>query len=191
LIFRCTRSPRSNSRAGTMFHYRHGGKRKAPGRLSPGPAVPLLTRGLIWDRHAKHAHRIGHFWAWHLQCVHISSLLPHRYSQARAAACIGNTHSVPRRRAHAGDGARSLLILSGRSKQSDLRMPRLVAPIRGGDRRKSHQPSACAFSRMAVSDIAGVSASGSTLRCRIAGLPDFCAASKAGRKSAVFSTVAP
>jgi hypothetical protein len=29
------------------------------------------------------------------------------------------------------------------------------------------------------------------LRCRIAGLPDFCAASNAGKKSAVFSTVAP
>jgi ribulose-5-phosphate 4-epimerase/fuculose-1-phosphate aldolase len=54
----------------------------------------------------------------------------------------------------------------------------------------SHPP-ACAFSRVAVSDIVGVSASASTLRCRIAGLPDFCAASNAGQKSAVFSTVAP
>jgi putative tryptophan/tyrosine transport system substrate-binding protein len=52
-------------------------------------------------------------------------------------------------------------------------------------------PPACAFSRMAESDIAGVSASGSTFTCRIAGLPDLRAASKAGKKSAVFSTVAP
>ena len=51
--------------------------------------------------------------------------------------------------------------------------------------------SASALSRMAESDIAGVSASGSTLRWMIAGLPDFCAASKAPQKSAVFSTVAP
>jgi len=86
------------------------GQRKAPGRLSPGPAVPLLTRGLIRDRHAKHAHRIGHFWAWRLRGVHICSLLSHRYSQARVAACISNPHSVSRSRAHAGDGARSLLI---------------------------------------------------------------------------------
>src|SRR5262249_12893127 len=54
-----------------------------------------------------------------------------------------------------------------------------------------HAPSTCARSRVAVSDMVGVSASGSTLRCRIAGRPDFWAASKAGEKSAVFSTVAP
>src|SRR5262245_3085640 len=52
-------------------------------------------------------------------------------------------------------------------------------------------PPACAFSRVAVTDIVGRSASGSTLRCRIAGFPDCCAAAKAGKKSAVFSTVAP
>ena len=50
---------------------------------------------------------------------------------------------------------------------------------------------ASAFSRMADSDIAGVSASGSTLTCKIAGRPDLRAASKAGKKSAVLSTVAP
>ena len=50
---------------------------------------------------------------------------------------------------------------------------------------------ACAFSRMAESDIAGVSASGSTLTCRIAGRPELRAASKAGKKSAVRSTVVP
>jgi hypothetical protein len=50
---------------------------------------------------------------------------------------------------------------------------------------------ACAFSRMAESDIAGVSASGSTLTCRIAGRPELRAASKAVKKSAVRSTVAP
>ena len=131
-IFRCTRSPRSNSRAGTMFHCRHGGKRKAPGRLSPGPAVPLLTRGLIRDRHAKHAHRIGHFWAWRLQGVHICSLLSHRYSQARAAACISNPHSVSRRRAHAGDGTRSLLI-SIRQEQTERSQDR--SPNRANQRR--------------------------------------------------------
>ena len=56
-------------------------------------------------------------------------------------------------------------------------------PVSGASGRNElgSQPPACAFSRMAVSDIAGVSASGSTLRCRIAGLPDCCAASKAGR----------
>jgi hypothetical protein len=49
---------------------RHGGKRKAPGRLSPGPAVPLLTRGLIRDRHANAAHGMGHFWAWRFRGAH-------------------------------------------------------------------------------------------------------------------------
>ena len=112
--------------------FRHGSKRKAPGRLSPGPAVPLLTRGLIRDRHAKHAHRIGHFWAWRLQGVHICSLLSHRYSQARAAACISNPHSVSRRRAHAGDGTRSLLI-SIRQEQTERSQDR--SPNRANQRR--------------------------------------------------------
>ena len=61
----------------------------------------------------------------------------------------------------------------------------------GGTSTSTPYPPACAFSRIALSDIAGVSASGSILRWMIAGLPDFCAASKAGMKSAVFSTVAP
>src|SRR5262249_6669249 len=52
-------------------------------------------------------------------------------------------------------------------------------------------PLACAFSRVAVSEMVGVSASGSTLRWRIAGWPDFCAASSAGKKPAVFSTIPP
>lgn len=100
-IFRCTRSPRSNNRAGTMFHCRHGGKRKAPGRLSPGPAVPLLTRGLIWDRHANACAQNGAFLGLAPpRRSHLLPLLAHRYSlpycrtavrEHEPAACICNT----------------------------------------------------------------------------------------------------
>ena len=52
-------------------------------------------------------------------------------------------------------------------------------------------PPASAFSRMPLSVIVGVIASGSILQCTIDGLPEVCAAAKAAGKSAVFSTTTP
>jgi hypothetical protein len=47
-------------------------------------------------------------------------------------------------------------------------------------------PCASALARIAASVVIGVIASGSILTCRIAGLPEAKARSKAGAKSAVF-----
>jgi hypothetical protein len=79
---------------------RHGGKRKAPGRLSPGPAVPLLTRGLIRDRHANACAQNGAFLGLAPPRRSHLALLAHRHSRPycrtavrehEPAACIGNT----------------------------------------------------------------------------------------------------
>jgi hypothetical protein len=110
-----------------MFHCRHWDKRKAPGRLSPGPAVPLLTRGLIRDRHANACAQNGAFLGLAPpRRSHLLPLLAHRYSLPTAAPLFASTSQphasvTPQCAAESsscGDGARSLLI-SIRQEQTE------------------------------------------------------------------------
>ena len=64
--------------------------------------------------------------------------------------------------------------------------------FRGDERQRYQSPRAASdLARIASIVVAGLIACGSTFRCRIAGLPDSCAALKAAGKSSVFSIVAP